>query len=786
MFFKIIKKDLKRKKSMNMILFVFILTASILIAGSSNLLYSTVTALNYFMNYSKVTDLIVLANSDQATTKTIRDWSKTCKMVKSLRSENAVIVNEKDITSASGKALRDTNYLALMEKPIKYNLIFDQQGKDFHIGPSEIAIPVSIHKKMGLSIGDSLVIKVSGYQKKLKITHIFKDVVLGSELMGMKRIIINEEDYQKYFNHTKAADHLKFWGFMKKNHVDIRSLDNNFSNLSLPTFTVMTKDTVKTTYVMDLILAALMIIVSIFLILISFLILRFTIVFTIMEDYKQIGVMKAIGLKNKSIRGMYSVKYLTLSVIAGIIGYIISIPVSEVMKKNISDYILMNQTGIVYLIGFISVLFVILIIMLFCNYSTGKINKVSAIEAIRQGNSGERFKNTGKLNLNHHKKIGIPLFLALSDIKSDFKKFIILIITFILGTAIIIIPSNCIATLCSENTIPLFGQIKSDFYIGDLLFGNKDKAEGQMQKYTKMFKDKGIDAKLRAELFTSGKVFTIDQSNSIQVLCYQGVRTNTDRYDYLKGTPPKLNNEIAITEKTARYLNIGIGDHIYCDIQGVKKKFIVTALYQTYNNMGNSVRMSEDYNLIKGSNTSIQIAGNFTGSANVKAKKFSRLKRDFPKLMIKNSKELLKSYIGGIADQMRKVNRLILFIVLGINFLITALLLRMLISKEIPEIAILKSLGFPNTSIRLWQIFRIGIILLVSIMTGTVLANTTGSLITGGIFQIMGVTRLHLSVQPFYVYFLYPVLLFGVTMTAVLLSIGQIKKTHVWELNNQE
>jgi putative ABC transport system permease protein len=135
---------------------------------------------------------------------------------------------------------------------------------------------------------------------------------------------------------------------------------------------------------------------------------------------------------------------------------------------------------------------------------------------------------------------------------------------------------------------------------------------------------------------------------------------------------------------------------------------------------------------------------------------------------------------------MKALEALILLIVLGINFLITTLLLRLMISKEIPEIAILKSLGFHHKSIRLWQIIRIGLILLFSIILGTLLANLSGNFLTGGIFKVMGVTRLKLTEEPMQVFIIYPALILAATMSAVLCSLGKIKKTHVWELNNQE
>lgn len=259
-------------------------------------------------------------------------------------------------------------------------------------------------------------------------------------------------------------------------------MEKDFSNLGISVYTILTRDLISTIYFMDMIIAAALMFVSIFLILISFLIIRFTVVFTVMEDYKQIGVMKAIGLKNHEIRRIYSVKYLALSLVSGFLGLLISFPVSNLLKSNISDYILLKDNVFNVIVSAVSVLIMITITILFCNHSTGKIKKISAIDAIRQGNTGERFKNSKKLKLHSRKRMGTPLYLAFSDITSDFKKFIILMVTFILGTAIIIIPCNVVNTLGSDEIVKMLRGIKSDIYFNDSFFGGREEALDRMQE----------------------------------------------------------------------------------------------------------------------------------------------------------------------------------------------------------------------------------------------------------------------------------------------------------------
>lgn len=79
---------------------------------------------------------------------------------------------------------------------------------------------------------------------------------------------------------------------------------------------------IKMCYVMDMIVAFTMLILSICLIIVSFVVLKFSITFTISEEFREIGVMKAIGISNFKIRSLYLTKYLMLAVIGAFVGFL--------------------------------------------------------------------------------------------------------------------------------------------------------------------------------------------------------------------------------------------------------------------------------------------------------------------------------------------------------------------------------------------------------------------------------------------------------------------------------
>ena len=64
MFFRILQRDLKRKKTMNFVLLLFIVLASMFFASSTNNLLAVNGAINHFMDISKVPDFFSVALSD--------------------------------------------------------------------------------------------------------------------------------------------------------------------------------------------------------------------------------------------------------------------------------------------------------------------------------------------------------------------------------------------------------------------------------------------------------------------------------------------------------------------------------------------------------------------------------------------------------------------------------------------------------------------------------------------------------------------------------------------------
>lgn len=124
------------------------------------------------------------------------------------------------------------------------------------------------------------------------------------------QVLISENDYLE----LSAEEAASFYDFVGV-YTDDGAFMDRFNESGVNVTMNMDRSANKSMYLMDMVAAAVMIIVSVCLILISMVILRFTIHFTMSEEFREIGVMKAIGIGNAKIRGLYIIKYLVISVV---------------------------------------------------------------------------------------------------------------------------------------------------------------------------------------------------------------------------------------------------------------------------------------------------------------------------------------------------------------------------------------------------------------------------------------------------------------------------------------
>lgn len=790
MYLNILKKDLKRKRTMNIILLLFIILAVMFVSSSANNLSAVTSSLDTYFDNAKVADYCIFTSGKVETDKSesaeeiVKNFSGT----QSYKSEDTIYISTSGVTKENKQIESSSTMMNAFENAcITY---FDENNEPLTaVNEGEVYLRKSILTQNNLAVGDKITVKVGDVSKDFKIKGSLKDAVLGSSMMGTPRYLVSKADFNDFY----SDESVKPWTG-KSVYVytdDIEGLEQALSDCTNITF-MGSKALIKTTYIMDMINAGVLLIVSICLILISFVILRFTITFTLSEEYREIGIMKAIGIKNSKIRGLYLIKYFATSIVGAIIGLILSIPFGNMLLQQVSENIVIEGNNR-YILNIIFAIAIVLIIMLFCYRCTGKVKKFSPVDAIRNGTTGERFKKKGVIKLSKSKLKPVP-FMAVNDILSGVKRFGIMLITFTIGILLITIMVNTIATLQSDNLITWYSMTKSDVFLEDLksderhlVTGGHENLKEQLNEIKKTLSENEIKADCYCE--TAFKLGIINGDYKCKSLAFQGTNTTTDMYSYLEGTPPKNKNEIALTYITADKIHAKIGDTVTISTVSGDKDYIITAIYQSMNNMGEGIRFTEDEELDYSQAMGIfpyQVKYTDNPSSDEINERFELIKDEFSDYTVRTGGEYVDYMIGGVAGYMSNTKLLIILIVLIINILVAVLMEKSFLTKERSEIAMLKAIGFKNSSIILWQTLRIGIVMVLAVFIAILLSEPASQLSVGFIFKIMGANNIIFDVNVLESYVIYPLICLATTVLAVFIVAQQVRKVKSSEINSIE
>ena len=777
MYLNILKKDLKSKKTMNMILLVFIILATMFVSSSANNIISVTSALDNYFEMAGAPDFM-FATMNKAGIADIDSVISTATAIEDVRNEKIIYVsstelkwNREEIKFSAG-----TNVLQ-SDRDMALNYFLDDGSILKSVKQGDVYITGHSAQSAGINIGDKVTVTVNGISRELRYAGGIKDAVLGSNQMSLARYIINDDDFEAYYKQDYVVEN--YGGeFVYIESGDTDKLSEELKSLSDYTVIGLDRDFMKFTYIFDMIGTGLLLVISLILITIAFVVLRFTITFTIDEEYREIGVMKAIGISNVKIRGLYLVKYTALSVIGAVIGLILSFPFGEMLKNVWSKTIIISGRNVI-IINILCAVFVVAVIMLFCYGCTGKVKRLSPIDAIRNGQTGERFRKKCLIGMSKSRLGAVP-FMAVSDIVSSPKRYGIVTLTFVLCLSIMLMLSGTVSTLKSKSLITTFGLADCDV----VLFGEqtlefmaddgRQKADEYLADMEKTLSENGMPANCFSEFIFYLSVMHGENERKVNI--YQGINTGMDKYSYLSGTAPQRNGEIAITQITANKLEASIGDNVTIRTMEGSKEYIITALYQTMYNQGEGVRLYTDENIsyvyANGkSETQIKFTDN-PGDDEIqrRIKKIAELYPDIDRII--TCGEFVTENVG-VAETLNTIKQMVTILSVILTALITVLMERSFIAKEQGEIALMKAVGMRNGKIYAYHTLRFLFVGIIAVIIGEALVLPLTHLCIDPIFKMMGMElAVGYVINPAEMYLLFPlVILLTTTVSAFLTSL---------------
>lgn len=758
MLLRLLKNDLLHGKLTNFMIMIFLAVSTMLSCASISLIYSSQNQISYFMDdMGKVADYnFSMMNITKKDIQKITAFMKA-KDIDAYQIEHAITLPLSVMRFNGTNDLESSGCFATT-LPKTYNFLFDENNNTPDIQQGEVGIPLSMKHQLNLQLHDTFQILRGTRTYTYKITSFVRDSVYGSDMIGQKRIILHPADYQIQYDITQDIDHAVVLSV--NDGPNTKQLEYEMQKAGLPNAILVDKETAELSFMgVSLGTSAMLLMSGIILLCMSFLIIRFTILFQIESNYAEIGIMKAIGFQHSQIKPLYLMKYMGITLIGVIIGFFTSIPFAELLENMQASVVpvMPGNTG-----TYLSLIIVILIPALVYTVTTlvlRKLKKQSTMDAIRKGNEGETYKEHTHFTLAKTRLHRLHSFLAFNDLMTHRKHFLMMVIIYAFCMVLILVP----LTLKDAFQKDTFLQILK-ISIGDLYSQQNggNSVKDLEEKRAMVLRDlKVYDEDIRVDLETMTSASLSDAGLNTSVFLMKRADGNTIAFDY--GKAPKLSNELALSTTLAKRYGKTVGDSISMEYEGKKNTYLISGIYSSMMNLGNNILAGDlEYEYAYTGYLVIHLSQDELTNHQVA----ETIKKEYKGLKLIDSKQMTKSFSGDMPQQITMMSDLIISIILIIIFALTILFSKLHMLRAKKAIALMRSMGYAKRNIRRWLFVRCMIQVLCGLLLGILLHTFCMNGLLEAYLESMGMGSVELRSAPLNMYVLYPLLFILAAMAA--------------------
>ncbi|WP_306008027.1 ABC transporter permease [Bacillus sp. MMSF_3353] len=769
---RMLKRDFSQNKMMITILFMFIMLSSLLMASASSNVINLLNSMDQLFKVSNAPHFVQM-HAGEINQKSIDSFVAKTPFVKKQQTAEMVQIGGSNIfikkkNQAEHNSVMDISFV---KQNSNFDFLLDLNNEVIDVRKGEIGVPIYYMQKYNLRIGDKIWVVKNNNELALAISAFVRDVQMNPSLVSSKRFVISDEDFERIKGNFGESEYLIEFQLTDVNK--IKEFENLYQSSNLPqkgpSITYSLFKTLNS--LTDGIIAAVLIIISALLILIAILCIRFTIMTSMEEDYREIGVMKAIGITSKEIQKLYVTKYVVIAASGCICGYILSLFVTKIFTSNISLYMGTANTSVLhFIVPLIVTTLLFLAVILFCRIILRNFRRITAIDALRsRGNLGKG-KVKSSFSLSQTKITNVNIFIGIQDVVKRFKLYRVLSIVLIIAVFMIVVPVNFLYTIQSPKFVNYMGTGKSDIRIDLQQSENIEKRFKDVISYIRNDEDVEKYAAFVTSTFKMVNAEGTHENLNVEV----GDFTQFP-LDYVQGIAPKNEKEIALSYMNANELKKNVGDEIVLFVEGKEKALTISGIYQDVTNGGKTAKASFSYNSENILWYVVNVDMKPTVNLQEKVKKY---KHNFSSAKITDTDDYLTQTLGETIKQLRLVTQVAILIAILISVLITAMFFKMLLAKDSSQILIMKSIGFSNKDIRIQYITRSIVIVLIGIVTGTLLAATFGEMLVSWLGSFMGAAHIKFVVNPIVSYVICPAILFISVAATTLFSSFTMKQTN--------
>jgi putative ABC transport system permease protein len=664
-----------------------------------------------------------------------------------------------------------------------FDFLVDETGGVVEPAVGQVYVPVLYQQQYGLTAGDILTVRTDSGPHRLEVQGSVKDAQMAAALSPSSRFLIHTEDFAALREAGGASPEV-FAEYRLKEGVDPNAIQTLYEGAGgLPTNgqPITGPQLQIVSMLSDGLVAFALMFVSLILVAIALLNLRFVISGTLEDEVREIGAMKAIGIPDRAISGLYLTKYSVLTLLACVVGGLLAVIAANALTQGIRTNYAEAPVGIwTFLVPLIALAAVYVIVVGICRRVLGGVRKIETVNALVHGSTlGEKqtarrakrqarwVRRTG---LASSSGAGVNGRLALLDLRAEGRAWVLLPVVFGLTAVLITLPANLVSTFESPRFVTYMGvqerDLRADIQFQEGVDGVKDQLVAAMEADGRL-------TDVRTYAYVDHTADSADGRSRLRVEFAD--RTGETGVRFSEGGMPQ-EGQIAMSVLNAEKYQVGVGDDLTIhDDDGRALTVQVSGIYQDLTSGGLTAKMPGE--VTSGAAAYSVYADMADDGADVAAVA-DEYDEQFPTAGVQPTQEYAQQTLGVLIDSLRGAAWIALIFGVGVAVLITSLFLKLRLTRDRSKMGVLSAVGFSAKEL-VGQV-RIKTLLVVAAGTvaGLVFVATAGqSLASAGLTAAqLGITDLTFIPNPWLVYVLYPLLLLGAGYLGVTVLTAGIRR----------
>ena len=502
------------------------------------------------------------------------------------------------------------------------------------------------------------------------------------------------------------------------------------------------------------------------------LIINFVLRSIMASDAKTIAIYKTIGYDNRTIRNLYGKFYIVLTSVGVWMGVGSSVLVANQILNELFANIGMQanvKAGKTGLFIYVLILSLVLATVYLVTGHMKNMKPVHALGGLSPTNTTKNQHFTGNYRFAFS-PMGIACRMVMRDKKGAIGILFVAIVS-VIGINFGLVSLD-VALNMKENNDYWLGVDKSDIMIQMSSGATTEEIEEKLDKDANVLK--AVPCRL------SGVLIVEREKNRKDAVVYPFVYGDYDEVDMpiVEGRNPENGEEIALAGKIAETIHKEVGDYITLNFGQFTKSFLITGLFQTYYNMGESCRLTtEAFDGVPFSydTVSVYLADNQDISGEVK--RIEKLIGGSGNVIPRT--EQFASIMEMISQPQESAIPAVIFMVVLIGSINIFCIIMLKNQKEVKVNSIYKCLGYTSGHIMAANVCYVSLLAVVSILTAVpILLYLYPMIMKLTLGTMFGLLEYRVNYNMVHI-ILGNMAVFCLFMLSTFLSSGGIRKIHV-------